>query len=195
MVNPFNHSEYIFCKYAGAVEVFDGNGNSVLYAEREGAKKIGKPIHVYTSKYRTNELLTILPPKGRKEILYSFGDYEFPWCLFSPSLEYKVTDTVTGETVGSVVHKSGQIITKDEWILISDGKTVGKLKSRRYFLHSIIRPREYEISASDERVVGEFSQHREMLNFKYTMEIKDRCIDTRLLVAAGIVITILKVSF
>ncbi len=110
-------------------------------------------------------------------------------------MEYMVTDAVTGEIVGSVVQKSMQRITKDEWILISGGKTVGKLKSVRYILHSLIWPRKYEITAQDGRVVGTFRQHRDTLNFRYTMEIKDRCIDTRLLVAAGIVIATIQATF
>ncbi len=74
-------------------------------------------------------------------------------------------------------------------------KTIDKLKSVRYILHSWIFPRKYEITAQDGRVVGTFRRHRDLLNFRYTMEITDRCIDTRLLVAVGIVIVALKGSF
>ena len=49
--DPFNHSKYVFYKYAGAAGVFDGDGNLILYAEREGINKMGKSIHVYTNKY------------------------------------------------------------------------------------------------------------------------------------------------
>jgi len=186
VVDPFDRSEYVFLKYAGAVEVFDGNGNSVLYAEREGVNKIGKPIHVYTSKYRTKELLTILPPKGRKELAYAvFG-------IIPQELEYRVVDVATGEVIGCVVQRSKQRITKDDWILTSGGIIVGKLKSRRYILHSMIWPRKYEIIAPDGRVVGRFRQHRTIIS-KYTMEIADRCIDTRLLVAVGIIVTSLNI--
>ncbi len=198
MVDPFDHSVYVFYKYAGAVEVFDFNGNSLLYAEREGANKLGKPIHVYANKHRTEELLTISPSKGRRELAYVFRDGSVLSLLLSavsPYIEYRVTDTVTGEVVGSAVHKDKQVITKDEWILISGGKTVGKLKSVRYILHSWIFPRKYEITAQDGRVVGTFRQHKDLLNFRYTMEITDRCIDKRLLVAVGIVIVALKGSF
>ena len=198
--DPFNHNEYVFHRYAGAVGVLDGDGNPVLYAEREGTNKMGKPIHVYTSRHRTEELLTISSPKGRKELLYNLGDrgsflFDLLFFMIPPCAEYRVTDAVTGEAVGSVVHKSRQIITKDEWVFISGGKIAGRLKSVRYFLHGIIWPRKYEIVTQDGGVVGTFRQHRDMLNFRYTMEITDRCIDTRLLVAAGIVITILKATF
>ncbi len=200
MIDPFDHSKYVFYKYAGAVEVSDGYGNSILYAVREGINKLGKPIHVYTNKYRTEELLTISSPKGRKELFYDLGDhgsllFDLLFFMIHPCIEYRVTDAVTGEIVGSVVQKSRQIITKDEWVLISGGKIVGRLKSVRYFLHGMIWPRRYEIVAQDGRVVGKFRQHRNVSNFKYTMEITDQCIDTRLLVAAGIVIVTLKASF
>ncbi len=196
---PFNHSEYIFYRYAGAVGVFDGDGNPVLYAEREGTNKDGKAIHVYTSRHRTEELLTLCSPKGRKELLYYLGDrsllLNLIFFIIPPRIEYTVTDAVTGEVIGSVVQRSRLIFVKDEWDLISGGKTAGRLVSTRYFLHSIIWPRTYKIVAQDGNAVGTFRQHRKMLNFRYTMKIEDMCMDTRLLVAAGIVITILKATF
>jgi len=200
MTDPFGHNEYVFYKYAGAARVFDGNGNSILYAEREGGNKLGKPIHVYTSKYRTKELLTITSPRGLKELVYVLGDgIGLPWSIIPLSLEFRVTDATTGKVVGSAVQRSRRRITKDEWFLTSGGITVGKLTSIRYFTHSLIWPRKYRIVAQDERVVGTFEQHRDtlrdILNFKYTMKITDRCIDTRLLVAAGVVITALTISF
>ena len=197
--DPFNHSEYVFHRCAGAVEVFDGDGNPVLYAEREGMNKMGKPIHVYTSRHRTEELLTLCSPKGRKELLYDLGDrsplFNLIFFIIPPCIEYTVTDAVTGEVIGSVVQRSRLIFVKDEWDLISGGKTAGRLVSTRYFLHSIVWPRKYKIVTQDGRVVGTFRQHRKMLNFMYTMKIEDMCMDTRLLVAAGIVVTILKISF
>ncbi|WP_202318750.1 hypothetical protein [Archaeoglobus neptunius] len=189
MADPFNHSEYIFYKYAGAVGVFDGDGNSIMYAEREGVSKIGKPIHVYTSKYRTKELLTISSPKIWKESVY------ISWPITPPNWEYHVTDVAAKEDVGSIVQKSRIRITRDDWLLISRGITVGRLKSIRYWLHSLIWPRKYKIIAQDGREVGTFEQHREILNFKYTMTITEQCIDTRLLVAAGIIITALNTGF
>ena len=187
MVDPFDHSEYTFQSMGGVViKVFDGSGNSVLYATRNSPIKYGKPIHVYTNKYRIKELLTISPPRGLKELIYTlFG-------LIPLNMEYRVVDVATGEVIGCVVQKSKQRITKDDWILTSGGITVGKLKSRRYLLHSMIWPRKYEIIAPDGRVVGRFRQHRTIIS-KYTMEIADRCIDTRLLVAVGIIVTSLNI--
>ena len=34
MPKPFSYDRYIFCKYAGAVDIFDGNGNPIMYTER-----------------------------------------------------------------------------------------------------------------------------------------------------------------
>ena len=146
MIDPFNRSEYVFYKYAGAVEVFDCNGNSVLYAEREGANKLGKPIHVHTNKYRTKELLTISSPKGRKELVYTLGDsclrrpFGLPFSIIPLNMEYRVTDAVTGEIVGSVVQKSMQKITKDEWILISGGNCwQGEIRSIHFPWYSLAK--------------------------------------------------------
>ncbi len=198
MADPFNHSEYVFYKYAGAVGVFDGDGNSIMYAEKN---KLGKPIHVYTSKYRTRELLTISSPRGLKELIYVMGDGggKLPGLLCSViplSLEYRVTDVAAKEDVGSVIQKNKIRISliRDDWLLVSGGITVGMLKSIR-FRRGLIWPRKYRIIAHDGREAGTFEQHRDILNFKYTMTITEQCIDTRLLVTAGIIITALKGTF
>ncbi len=197
MVDLFDCSEYVLYKYGEVsklgIRIFDGNGNPIIYAERRGLIRFGKPIYVYTDKYRTKELLRISPPSWWKEFIYSGG---FPFFGFVPvSMEYSVTDSITGEFVGSIVHESRQRITRDDWTLISGGKTAGWLKSIRHILHSIIWPRTYEIVTQDGKVVGELKQHRDIYIYRYTMKIEDLCMDTRLLVAAGVVIVALKNLF
>ncbi len=94
------------------------------------------------------------------------------------------------------------------YVVIDDGGNVRitglgrevlkRLKSIRYWLHSLIWPRKYRIIAQDGREAGTFEQHRnirKILTAKYKMKIIDRCIDTRLLVAAGIVIVSLRIFY
>jgi len=133
-----------------------------------------------------------------KELIYVLGDWGLnglPWFIVPISLEFHITDVVTGEDVGSVVQKSKYRITKDEWSLLSKGEMVGKFMPIKYYVHGIICPRRYEIVTREGRTIGLFEQHRNVSNFKYSMMITDRCIDTRLLVSAGIIIATLKTTF
>ena len=75
----------------------------------------------------------------------SYTQVAFRFFGFIPlSIEYSVTDSITGEAVGSIVHESRQRITRDDWTLISGGKRLAEVRSTyfaQYCLAENVRDR------------------------------------------------------
>ncbi len=189
MDDPFILSNYIFCKYAGAVGVLNMEGDVILYAEREGISKIGKDAYVYTSKHKTNKVLVIRAPKAIEELNPTFTDRE-----------YVVEDLRTEEAVGKIYQKKLVRIVNDEWLFLpADGSSViGRVKETdifRHFFHGLLFPRKYYIESSSGEIVGTIEELRSLANLKFAMDIeKLGVIDNRLLVSFGILLAMLKVQ-
>ncbi len=188
MVDPFSLTTYIFCKYAGAVGVLDTEGNTVLYAEREGISKLGKDTHVYTNKYKTNKVMTIHSPRALDELS--------PIRTFV-TRKYVVEDAVSGEIIGEITQRMLVNIVNDEWDILSNGNYLGKVRETslvRHVFHGLFLPRKYFIESANGEIVGTIEELRSLANIKFLMEISDPgVIDTKLLVAVGILFGLLKV--
>ncbi len=186
MADPFSLTTYIFCKYAGAVGVLDVEGNTVLYAERKGIGKLGKDTHVYTSKYRSDEVMTIRSPRALHEL--------------SPIRTFvtrKYVVEASGEVIGEITQRMLVNIVNDEWNIFSNGNYLGKVSETslvRHVFHGLLLPRKYVIESASGEIIGTIEELRSLANIKFLMEINEpEVIDTRLLVAVGILFGLLKV--
>jgi len=191
--DPFNLKELIFEKIAGGARVYDLEGNLLLYAEREGISKLGKSIHVYPSKHVKREILTLKPlQKSLKEVI----DLRMP-----VGLNFEVVEP-SGESLGvirqtSVRERKLTKVVIDEWLIEVNGEVVAKLEEVslvRHLIRSYFFPCKYQIVSKGE-VIGSFEQLRKFTPFRYRMKIDIQKVSTKLLVAWGILYSILSVRF
>ena len=186
MDDRFSLSNYIFCKYAGAVGVLNSDGELLFYAEREGMSKIGKDAYVYTNKYKSNRVLVIRAPNAIKELNPTFTDRT-----------YVVEDFRTNEIVGEIGQRKFVRLFNDVWTLSLDGEMVGKVRETdlfRHLFHGLVIPRRYYIESADGSKIGVIEELRSLANLKFVMEIERHAIDGRLLVAMGILLAMLKIN-
>jgi len=191
--DPFNLEELIFEKIAGGARVYDLEGNLLLYAEREGMSKLGKCIHVYPSKYIKREILTIKPlQKSLKEVI----DLRMP-----VGLSFEVVES-SGKSLGiisqtSVWERKLTKIVIDKWLIKVNDEVITKIEEVslvRHLIRSYFFPCKYQIVSNGE-IIGYFEQLRKFINFRYHMKINIPKVNTKLLVAWGILYSILSVRF
>jgi len=187
--DPFNLKELMFEKIAGGARVYDLEGNLLLYAERKGISKLGKDIHVYPSKYSDREVLTIKPlQKPRKEAIF----------LWIPvGLKFEVVEP-SGESLGVIRQRKFVRVVIDKWLIEVNDKVVARIEEVslvRHLVRSYFFPPKYRIVSKGE-VIGSFKQLRQFTPFRYYMRIDDlEKVSTKLLVAWGILYTVLSVRF
>jgi hypothetical protein len=89
----------------------DESMENIIGYSKQKALKLKEDIRVYSDESQSTELLTI---KAEKVIDFSSG--------------YGVTDTQTGESLGSIKRKGFKSLLKDSWIVLdSTGNEVGTL--------------------------------------------------------------------
>ncbi|MHC4264663.1 MAG: hypothetical protein ACYSUK_01880 [Planctomycetota bacterium] len=135
--------------------------------------KLGEDFKLYS--HDGYEILTISTPKTMKE-----------------GREYKIKDTTTNESVGTITPK-GIFIFREEWSFFSSkGRRMGKLVEGIIsgWLHRILllSPQRYVITSEDGRTIAQIRQHFMWWRLKYTLTICDPkpAIDNRLLIASVI---------
>ncbi len=166
--------------FGGSYDVYDSDGKKVLYGHQDEFK-LKEHFHVYPDNKKQDELLSI----KTNNIIDAWAKYD-------------VTDTTSGENVGSFKREWLPSIVRDEWTITGgDGKQIGKLREKSNqsafltrFLGSLFFPQEYAITTNDGSVVAEINQHRNPFALSYGMQIKDTnpAIDRRLLISSGILL-------
>ena len=115
MDERFTHTTYLIRKkilklFGGEFHIFDPAGEVVLYSKMK-AFKLKEDIRIYADEEMTEELLKI----SARSVL----DF---------SATYDVTDSTTGEHLGSLRRKGLRSIIKDEWLLLNpDDREIGRI--------------------------------------------------------------------
>lgn len=123
----FRHRQYLlqkqFWKMLGAAfRIYDPSGNLAFYSKQK-AFKLKEDIRVFTDEAMTHEILTI---KARKILDFSAA--------------YDVTDSLTGQKVGTLRRKGFRSIIQDEWqILDANDREMGSIKEDSTILAVIRR--------------------------------------------------------
>lgn len=127
----FAHRQYVlqkqFWKMLGAAfRIYDPAGNLAFYSKQK-AFKLKEDIRVFTDEGMTHEILTI---KARKILDFSAA--------------YDVTDSLTGQKVGTLRRKGLRSLLQDEWqILDAADREMGVIKEDSTILAVIRRFIEY----------------------------------------------------
>ncbi len=127
----FAHRQYLlqkqFWKMLGAAfRIYDPNGNLAFYSKQK-AFKLKEDIRVFTNESMTHEILNI---KARKILDFSAA--------------YDVTDSLTGQKVGTLRRKGFRSMIQDEWqILDAYDREMGVIKEDSTILAVIRRFIEY----------------------------------------------------
>jgi len=127
----------LFTFLGNAFQIYDTSGGLQFYIKQK-AFKLREAIRVYKDEAQTEERLSI---QAR-----SVMDF---------STTYDVTDTITGEDLGSARRKGLKSLFKDEWELLSPGgdvvgavsETGGILSILRRFINALkFIPQKYEVT-------------------------------------------------
>jgi len=184
MYSAFLHNTYLLRRQVfaltGRFRVFDPSENLVLYSEQK-MFTLRENIRVYSDESKSQEVLTI---QARQIIDFSAA--------------YDVTDSTTGEKVGTLRRKGWRSMLRDEWevldandqprgMLFEDSMQLALL--RRLLLGSLL-PQNYDLTLGETRVADlrqRFNLFRYELDLDFTMD-PSRMLDRRLGIAAGILL-------
>ena len=179
----FSLPKYIFRRkvftFLGAkFHVYDENWNVVMFSKQK-AFKLKEDIRVFADESQTRELLTV---KARQII--DFG------------ATYDVTDSTTGEVVGSWRRKGFASMIRDTWLCFdAQGREVGKLLEDsvgmalvRRFLSNLV-PQNYSVQINGKEAVH-IHQHFNPFILRYTMDMSQNrgALDPRLAISAGVLL-------
>ena len=167
----------------GAFHVWDSAGTLAAFSEQK-AFKLKEDIRVYADEAKTQELLCI---KARQVL-------DFSAC-------YDVTETCSGERVGSMRRRGGRSLLRDEWeVLDAAERTIGTLIEDSMALALVRRlltglvPQKYDIFFPDAvsgQKVGSIDQAFNPFVFKVDLDFSmDPAgqLDRRMGVAAAILL-------
>lgn len=167
----------------GAFHIWDSNGILVAFSEQK-AFKLREDIRIYSDESKTTEIMSI----AARNII----DF---------SASYDVTDTVSGERVGSLRRHGGRSILRDEWTvfdgagsqvatLVEDSMVLALL--RRFFTGLI--PQRYDVFMPDHKVGRKAASLDQAFNpFVYKLDVDftfdpQHSFDRRLGIAAAILL-------
>lgn len=185
----FLHNEYTFRKQSwltrlplgGDFDVFDREGNRVLYAHQDRGKMKEK-FHLYNRRGDDKKELLLFDTEQRVDA----------WSRFD------VADQTTGEPIGSIKREAMRSVGLDSWTIRSpEGLVIGQVAEKGWKRATLSRmlPRyfaaqHYAITAPDGTEVAEIKQSKKPLTTKYFMTINEQHpqIDRRLLVTTGILL-------
>lgn len=161
----------------GAFTVFDGAGNTVMFAEQKGFK-LKEDIRLFTGPDMTQELVRI---HARRAL--------------DISAVYDVIDSATNQPIGALQRRGMKSVLQDEWWILGEGDTqVGTIIEdsmalalvRRFVLNLI--PQNFTVTLNNVEV----AHLRQQINpfvFKIDLDFSsdpDGRLDRRLAIAAGI---------
>jgi len=180
----YGHSAYlvrkkVFHLLGGAFEIFDPQGNVILYSKMK-AFKLKEDIRLYTGEDMRTELLTI---RARQALDFSAA--------------YDVVDSVTGERVGALRRKGLKSMFKDEWVIM-DGfeNEIGLIQEESAFLALLRRfvtnliPQTFNVQIGGAQV-STFKQNFNPFVTKLSLDFStdaQRRLDRRLGLAAAILL-------
>lgn len=185
MEERFGHTHYVirrkvFKLLGGAFHLYGPDGQVVLYSE-QARFRLKEDIRLFSREDMQEQLLAI---KARQMI------------DISPTFD--VTDTRTGELVGSLRRRGLRSMIADEWaILDATGAEVGSIKEDnvalalvRRFVANLI-PQTFQVRLG-ETVVGEFRQRFNPFVLRIELDFgadQAGLLDRRLGLAAGILLS------
>jgi hypothetical protein len=178
----FSHTHYTIRRkvlklVGGAFTVFDGAGNTVLFAEQKGFK-LKEDIRLFTGPDMTEELVRI---HARRAL--------------DISAVYDVIDGSTNQPIGALQRRGMKSVLQDEWWILGEGDAqVGTIVEdsmalalvRRFLLNLI--PQNFTVTLNN----AEVAHMRQQINpfvFKIDLDFSsdpDGRLDRRLAIAAGI---------
>jgi len=178
----FSHPHYTIRRkvlklIGGAFTVFDGAGNTVLFAEQKGFK-LKEDIRLFSGPDMTHELVRI---HARRAI--------------DISAVYDVIDATTNQPIGALQRRGVKSMLQDEWWILGHGDTqVGTIIEdsmalalvRRFVLNLI--PQNYTITLNGDEV-GHMRQQINPFVFKIDLDFStdpQGRLDRRVAMAAGI---------
>lgn len=180
----FNHSTYLVRKkilslVGGSFEIFDAQGNLVLYSKMK-AFKLKEDIRLYTGADMADEVLAI---KARRIMDFS-GTYD-------------VVDSRTGERVGALQRSGWRSMLRDQWVIRDAGDNeIGSIQEentvlavvRRFVTNMIPQTFLVQIAGAP---VAEFKQNFNPFVTKLTLDFSgdvQHRLDRRLGIAAGVLL-------
>jgi hypothetical protein len=181
---PLDQNQFEFRKQflklaGGKFRVYDTSQRLLLFSEQK-AFKLREDIRVYSDESKTREILSIKTQQ-----------------ILDISATYEVTDSSTGEKVGSLKRKGLKSVIKDEWEFYDkNGTLIGTLEEdsmlfallRRFLSNWIPQTYHFLIGGSK---TGEFRQHFNPFLYRATMDLSEDVnarLDRRLALAAGILL-------
>lgn len=168
----------------GKLRFYNPQGELSLFSEQK-MFKLREDIRLYADEAKTQEVLAI---KARQIIDFSAA--------------YDVTDSVSGEKVGTLRRKGLKSILRDEWeVLDVNDQVIGQLFEdnmglamlRRLVLGSWL-PQNYDLTLGAERVVDlkqQFNPFSYQMNIDFSMD-SARKFDRRLGIAAATLLAIIE---
>lgn len=170
----------ILTLFGASFHIYASDGSLIGFT-RQKAFKLKEDIRIFTDETRSNELLNIA---ARSIIDFSAA--------------YDVTDSLTGERVGTLRRKGFSSIIRDSWeILDVNDQPVGQINEDstglaliRRFLSNLI-PQTFHANVGGVEV-ARYRQHFNPFVLKMTVTINpeaDQRIDRRLLLGAGILLS------
>ena len=184
MDSRFSYQNYLIRKnimsVAGAkFHIFNSDGQEVFFSKMK-AFKLKEDIRLYSGEDMQEELLNI---HARNVIDFS--------------ATYDVSDTKTGELIGSLKRKGMKSMLKDEWIILDPGGSETGLIKEDGMLLALVRriltnfvPQKYHVEMSGS-TVGAFKQNFNPFVVKLNLDFSENTnnlLDKRLGLAAGVLL-------
>lgn len=188
-MNPYEPVTYFARKkfwklFGGEIRIYDGAQTELLFFVKQKAFKLKEDIRIFSDESASTEVLRI----GARSII----DF---------SASYDVTDTATGQRVGSLRRKGMRSILRDSWELLdAQDKVIGTIAEDsmalalvRRFISALV-PQSYHIMVGDS-VVGvlkqTFNPFVPVFRIDFSMDTEGR-LDRRLGIAAVVLLQVVE---
>jgi hypothetical protein len=171
--------------FAAAVDITTPEGGYVMFCKQK-AFRLREDIRVFSDPQRSSEIMSI---RARQIIDFSAA--------------YDVTDTTSGQWVGSVRRKGWQSMLRDLWeILDVHGNVIGTIQEDNMWLALVRRfltalvPQHYDVAAVDGTLVAEGDQFFNPFMYKLRLRMhhagRTGIIDPRLILAAALLLAVIE---
>lgn len=161
-------------------EVFDADGNVVLYAKQK-AFKLKEEMKFYTSSDMKDEVLSI---KARN--------------IFDISATYDIKDSSSDGVIGAVRRKGIHSILRDEWTVLDNKDnevgtmvedSMGLALIRRFVMNLI--PQNYDYFIGEEKV-ADLKQQFNPFVYKLDVDILSEGVDKRMVLASAVLLSLVE---
>jgi len=185
--DPFSHDHYtvrskLLRIFGGAFHVYTRDGELALYTDQRRFR-LKEDLRVYGDEAKSEELLRINTQS-----------------IFDISGAYDVTDSRSGERVGTLQRRGLASFMRDQWDLLdAEGNPLGELKEdsmvkalvRRFIeAAALVMPQRYHLEVGG-RTVATFRQRFNPIIFKLDVDFSadtERVVERRLGLAAAILL-------